>query len=298
MGVATNDKRRFTIFSTVVLAFIAVMVLLPIALVFISSVTDEHVLVTDGYRFVPPRLSWASYYYMIQRGATIFRAYGISILVTSVGTTAGVLITAMLAYPMSRKDFRYRNVLAFFVFFTMLFNGGVVASFILWSRIIGIRNTLWAMILPNFLVVPFNVFLARNYYAHSVPTSLIEAAQLDGASEMTIFFKIMFPLAVPVIATISLFAGLAYWNDWINGLYYITHPELYNIQNLLIRIMNNIQFLKSGSNLALLGTQAVELPGSSVRMALAVIGMLPILIIFPFVQRHFVRGVVIGAIKG
>jgi putative aldouronate transport system permease protein len=204
----------------------------------------------------------------------------------------------MLAYPMSRRDFKYRNLLAFFVFFTMLFNGGVVSSFIMWSRIFRIRNTIWALILPNYLVIAFNVFLVRNYYANSIPTSLIEAAQLDGAREITIFFRIMLPLATPTIATISLFSGLVYWNDWINGLYYITNPKLFNIQNLLIRIMNNIQFLKSSSNAALLGTSTVELPGSSVRMALAVIGMLPILVIYPFVQKHFIRGVVIGAVKG
>jgi putative aldouronate transport system permease protein len=209
-----------------------------------------------------------------------------------------VLVTAMLAYPMSRRDFKFRNVLAFFVFFTMLFNGGVVSSFIMWSRVFGIRNTIWALILPNYLVMAFNVFLVRNYYANSIPDSLIEAAQLDGAKEVTIFYKIMLPLAIPVIATISLFSGLVYWNDWINGLYYITNPKMFNIQNLLIRIMNNIQFLKSSSNAALLGTSTVDLPGSSVRMALAVVGMLPILLIYPFVQKHFIRGVVIGAIKG
>ena len=293
-----TDKKRFELFSSVVMFVLTIVVLMPIVLVFVSSVTDEKTLVAYGYTIFPRKLSWASYYYMIQKGTTIFRAYGISILVTAIGTTVGVLITAMLAYPMSRKDFKYRNVLAFFVFFTMLFNGGVVASFIMWSRIFRVTNTIWAYVLPNYLVVAFNVFLVRNYYANSVPDSLIEAAQLDGAQELTIFFKIMLPLAIPTIATISLFSGLVYWNDWINGLYFITDPSMYNIQNLLIRIMDNIQFLKSSSNAALLGPQRIQLPGSSVRMAIAVIGMLPIVLIYPFVQKHFIRGVVIGAIKG
>lgn len=293
-----SDKKRFEILSTAVLAVLVIVVLMPIVLVFVSSITDEKALISSGYKFLPQKLSWASYYYMVQKGGTIFRAYGISILVTALGTAGGVLITAMIAYPMSRRDFRYRNILAFFVFFTMLFNGGVVASFIMWSRILGVRNTIWALVLPNYLVMGFNVFLVRNYYANSVPESLIEAAQLDGAKEMTIFRTIMLPLAIPTVATISLFSGLAYWNDWINGLYYITDPKMYNIQNLLIRIMNNIQFLKSSSNAALLGTRTVDLPGSSVRMALAVIGMLPVLVIYPFVQRHFIRGVIIGAVKG
>ena len=199
---------------------------------------------------------------------------------------------------MSRKDFRWNNVLSFIVFFTMLFNGGVVSAYIMWSTIFGIKDTIWALILPNYLVTAFNVFLVRNYYSNSIPTALIESAKIDGATEMTIFVQIMLPLAVPVLATVALFTGLTYWNDWTNGLYYITNPELYGIQNLLIRIMNNIQFLKSGSNAALLGTQTVELPGTSVRMAMAVIGILPILIVFPFVQKYFVKGVVLGAVKG
>ena len=184
------------------------------------------------------------------------------------------------------------------MFFTMLFNGGVVSSYIMWSSIFGVKDTLFALILPNYLVTAFNVFLVRNYYANSIPMALIESAKIDGAKELTIFVRIMLPLAVPVLATVALFTGLTYWNDWTNGLYYITNPELYGIQNLLIRIMNNIQFLKSGSNAALLGGQTVELPGTSVRMAMAVIGILPILIIFPFVQKYFVKGVVLGAVKG
>ena len=190
------------------------------------------------------------------------------------------------------------NSLTFLVFFTMLFNGGVVASYIMWSRIISIRNTIWALIVPNYLVTAFNVFLVRNYYATGIPEALIESAQIDGGNEFIIFLRIMLPLSIPVIATVALFSGLAYWNDWVNGLYYITDPTLFGIQNLLIRIMNNIQFLKSSSNAALLGTQAVDLPGTSVRMAMAVIGMLPVVIIFPFVQKYFIKGVVLGAVKG
>ena len=151
--------------------------------------------------------------------------------------------------------------------------------------------------MPNYLVTAFNVFLVRNYYQNSIPESLIESAQLDGAKELTIFLKIMFPLAVPTVATISLFTGLAYWNDWINGLYYITDPNMYGIQNFLIRIMNNIQALKSTAATSAVAV-TVELPSSSVRMALAVIGMLPILLIFPFVQKYLIRGVVVGAVKG
>lgn len=292
-----SDQKRFENISTLILSILVIITLLPILLLVITSFTDESVILTQGYTFFPTKLSVASYYYMIKQGAIIFRAYGISILVTVAGTIVSVLITAMLGYPMSRKDFKYSKILSFFVFFTMLFNGGVVSSYIMWSRFFQIKDTIWALILPNYLVTAVNVFLVRNYYTTSIPDSLIESAQLDGASEGTIFFKIILPLSVPTIATISLFTGLMYWNDWTNGLYFITDSRLYGIQNLLIRIMNNIQALKS-SSASMMGASSVELPSFSVRMAMAFIGILPILLIYPFIQKYLIRGVVVGAVKG
>ena len=167
----------------------------------------------------------------------------------------------------------------------------------MWSSVFHIKDTLWALIIPNYMVTAVNVFLVRNYYVNNVPDSLIESAQLDGAKEGTIFFKIMLPLAVPTVATISLFTGLTYWNDWTNGLYFITDSRLYGIQNFLIRIMNNIQALKS-SSASMMGASSVELPSFSVRMAIAFIGILPILVIYPFIQKYLIRGVVVGAVKG
>ena len=293
-----SDARNFRIVSTVVLGILAVMALLPIILIVIASFTDETTLLRDGYSFFPKLWSTDAYVYMMQQGSTIFRAYGISVLVTVVGTIISVLITTMIAYPMSRKNFRYKNVLAFFVFFTMLFNGGVVPSYMMWTQMFNIKNTIWALILPNYLCGAFNIFLVRNYYANSIPDALIESAQIDGASELTIFFKIIFPLAVPTVATISLFTALTYWNDWVNALYYIQKPQYYGIQNLLIRIMNNIQYLKSGAASVAVGTGAISLPSNAVRMSMAVIGILPIVVIYPFVQKYFVKGVVVGAVKG
>jgi putative aldouronate transport system permease protein len=293
-----NDVRSFQRFATLFLIFLAILALLPILLIFIASISDETELIRSGYTYFPAKLSLDSYYYMVKQSQMILRAYGVTVSVTLIGTLASLLFTTALAYPLARKDFRFRNALAFFVFFTMLFNGGVVSSYIMWSRIFGIKNTLLALIVPNYLVTAFNVFLVRNYYTNSVPDALIESAQIDGAGELTIFLNIMIPLAVPAIATVSLFTAIVYWNDWINGLYYITDAKLYGIQNLLIRIMNNIQFLKVSTNISLLGTQKVDLPGTSVRMAMAVIGILPIVIIYPFVQKYFIKGVVMGAVKG
>lgn len=292
-----SDSKKFNVIATVILGILVVVTMVPILMIVIASFTEEKTLLRDGYSLLPGALSVDAYIYMVKQGAIIVRAYGVSILVTVVGTLSSVLITAMLAYPMSRKAFKYRGILTFFVFFTMLFSGGIVPSYIMWTRVFQIKDTIWALILPNYLVTAFNVFLVKNYYTNSIPDSLIEAAQIDGAGEMKIFWKVMLPLSVPTIATVSLFSGLAYWNDWINGLYYINDAKLYSIQILLLKIMNNINALKQNTG-SLMGTGAVSLPGTSIRMAMAVIGILPILLIYPFVQKYFIKGVVVGAVKG
>lgn len=293
-----TESKSFNRASTIILTVLVIVAMLPILLIVVASFSSETSLIRNGYSFWPESWSLDAYYYMVKQGVMIARAYGVSFFVTIVGTALSVFLTTMLAYPMSRKSFKYRNVLAFFVFFTMLFNGGIVPSYIMWTKFFHIKDTIWALIIPNYLVTAFNVILVKNYYHNSIPDSLIEAAQLDGASELKIFFKVMLPLAVPTVATISLFTGICYWNDWTNGLYYINNEKLYSIQQLLMKIMNNIQALRSNSNAALLGTGAVELPGTSIRMAMAVIGILPIMIIYPFVQRYLVKGVVVGAVKG
>ena len=247
-------SKRFNTAATIILTVLVIITLLPLALIVISSFTKESALIRNGYSFWPQEWSLDAYYYMIKQGAVILRSYGISVFVTVVGTAASVILTTMLAYPMSRKSFN--------------------------------------------LVTAFNVILVKNYYANNIPDSLIEAAEIDGATEMTIFRKIMLPLAVPTVATISLFTGLCYWNDWTNGLYYVSNEKLYSIQMLLMKIMNNIQALRSNSTAALLGTGSVDLPGTAIRMAMAVIGILPILLVYPFIQKYLVRGVVVGAVKG
>lgn len=291
-----TESKSFNRVATIILTFLVIVTLLPIVLLVIASFTKEQVLVQNGYTFFPKALSLDAYYYMVKQGAVIVRSYGVSFLVTVLGTVMSVVVTTTLAYPMARKSFRYKNVLSFFVFFTMLFNGGIVPSYIMWSRFFHIKNTLWALIIPNYMVTAFNVILVKNFYQNNVPDALVEAAQIDGASELKTFYSIMFPLSRPVVATISLFTGLCYWNDWTNGLYYVDNEKLFSIQLLLMKIMNNIQALKA--NTALMGIGTVELPGTSVRMAMAFVGILPILIVYPFVQKYLVEGVVIGAVKG
>ena len=292
------ESKTFGRVATAILTVLVVITLLPILLIVIASFSSENSLIQNGYSYFPKEWSLDSYFYMVKQGVMITRSYAVSIFVTFFGTAVSVLLTTMLAYPMSRKTFKYRNILAFFVFFTMLFNGGIVPSYIMWTRIFHIKDTIWALIIPNYLVNAFNVILVKNYFTNNIPDALIEAAQIDGATEFEIFRKIIMPLAVPTVATISLFTGISYWNDWTNGLYYISNEKLYSIQQLLMKIMNNIEALRSNSNASLLGTGAVELPGASIRMAMAVIGILPVMIIYPFIQKYLVKGVVVGAVKG
>lgn len=296
--IQTRGERTFVVFSAVVMMLFTLAAFIPFILIFVASFTDETALIRNGYSFVPKQLSLDAYVYMYTTISTFLRAYGVSFFVTIVGTAASTLMTAMLAYPMARRDFKPHNVLAFIVFFTMLFSGGLVPAYMMWTKFFHIKDTLWALIIPNYLMNGFNVLLVRNYFKHNVPVDLIESAQIDGASEFKTFFRIMLPLSIPVLVTIGLFTMLTYWNDWINALYYISQPKYYGIQNLLIQLMNNIQFLKSSQASSLLGASAVELPSTAVRMAMAVVGILPILIVLPFLQKYLTQGVVMGAVKG
>ncbi|KWX70501.1 carbohydrate ABC transporter permease [Paenibacillus sonchi] len=296
--IQTRGERTFVIFSAIVMILLTVFAFLPFLLIVIASFTDETALIRNGYSFFPEQTSLDAYLYIKASAYTFVRAYGVSFLVTLLGTGFGLLITSMLAYPMSRTDFKYHNTLAFIVFFTMLFSGGIVPSYIMWTQYFHIKDTLWALIVPNLLSNGFNVLLVRNYFKNNVPVEIIEASQIDGASELRTFFRIMLPLSMPVMATVGLFMGLAYWNDWINALYFVSKPKWYGIQNLLIQLMNNIQFLNSGQASGVIGAEAVKLPSTAVRMAMAVLGIVPVLFVLPFMQKYLTRGVVIGAVKG
>lgn len=291
-----KSGKGFRLFTYLFLTFISLAAILPILLIFIASFTSEDSLVLEGYRFFPSQFSTDAYVYIINQSSRMLRSYGVSILVTGLGTLFSIFLSVMFAYPLSRSDFKLRNLFAFFIFFTMLFNGGIVPSYIMWTQFFHIQDTLFALILPNYLMTAFNVLLVRNFFKNNIPESLLESAKIDGASERAVFFRIMLPLSVPVIATIGLFIGLTYWNDWINGLYYLTSPKLYSIQNLLIQMMDNIQFLNSGAAAGIIG--AVKLPSTAVRMAMGVVGIVPVLLIYPFIQKYLIRGTVVGAVKG
>ena len=301
MKKTVSDEKRFIAIATVILVVISIVALFPMILLVVASFTDENELITNGYQILPKKLSLEAYTYMVKQAATIVRSYLVTIGTTVVGTGLSVLLTTSIAYPMARKTFKYRNALSFFVYFTMLFNGGLVPQYIMWTTFFHIKDTYAADTGSDIFCffrksLPF--FPAPHLPSAPFPEALYEAAQLDGASEIGIFTKIVFPLSKPVVATIGLFTGLSYWNSWTNALYYVQDPKYFGIQNLLMRIMKNIEYLRSGASELAAEGQAVSLPGNSIRMALAFVGILPIIIIYPMLQKYFIKGVVVGAVKG
>ena len=210
---------------------------------------------------------------------------------------ANLTLTTLFAYPLSRKDLPGKAFFSFVIFFTMLFNGGLVPSYMMWTGIFHIKNTIWALIIPNLLMGAFYVIMMRTYFTTNIPDAVIEAARIDGAGEWRILAKIVLPMSTPIIATLALLVGLGYWNDWLNGLYYINNDKLYSIQVLLNKMLLDVQYLMSGASGGAL-TQNITRPATGIKMAVAVMGALPILVVYPFFQKYFVKGIVIGAVKG
>ncbi|WP_054023170.1 carbohydrate ABC transporter permease [Bacillus sp. FJAT-28004] len=273
--------------------------IMPFWLLFSASLTDDMELVRSGYAFFPEKISFSAYNYLWNSSSDIIRAYSITVLTTIIGTTLGLTLTAMVAYPLSRLEMPFRNTLAFYVFFTMLFNGGLVPTYLLYTNYFDLKNTMLALIIPGLLMNGFFIILMRTFFASSIPTAIIESAYIDGAREWKIFYRIVLPLSTPVLATVGLFYTILYWNDWFNGLIYLTDSHYYSLQNLLNRILLDVQFLQSstqaGSRNADIGA---NIPLAPMRMAMAAIGVIPLLIAYPFFQKYFVKGLTIGAVKG
>lgn len=295
-----DRSKTFQIIANAVMILLVLFCLVPFVLLIVSSITKETSLVKYGYSFIPREIDLAAYKYLLVDSTDIIRGYGISALVTVVGTICNLTITTLFAYPLSRKDLPARNALAFFLFFTMLFNGGLVPSYIMWTQTFHIKNTLAVLLFPSLMMNAFYVIMMRTYFTTNIPDAVIEAARIDGAGELRILSQVVMPMSIPIIATLALLAGLAYWNDWLNGLYYISDDRLFSIQVLLNRMLLDVQFLMSNSDAAksLQQNEEFVLPSTGIRMAVAVMGALPILVVYPFFQKYFVKGIVIGAVKG
>ncbi len=278
-----------------VLLTITVLFLIPLLVVISASFTDEVALTRNGYGLWPSQFSLDAYNYILLDPTQILRSYGVTTSVTVIGTVLGLIVMSLLAYALARQDFTWRRPLAFFIFFTMLFNGGLVPTYILITQYLKLRDTLWVLILP-YLVMPWFVFLLRTYF-QTLPKEFIESAKIDGANEWQIYLNIIIPLSTPALATIGLFCILMFWNDWWLALLYINEPRLYPLQYLLFAILRNAEFLSANSTASAMLT-SVKVPLQTIRMAMAVIAIGPVAIAFLALQRYFVRGITLGGIKG
>jgi putative aldouronate transport system permease protein len=297
---AKEISRTTDFFINVFFTCYTIFCLLPIILVFMVSITDEKTVLVNGYSFLPDKYSLAAYGFLLEDWHQIVRSYGVSIFVTVVGTALSLLIMAMYAYPISRKDFPHRNFFSFFMFFTMLFNGGLVPWYLVYTQLLDMKDNIWALIVP-LLISAFFVLMLRTFFSTTVPFELLESAKIDGAGEFRIFLQMVLPLSLPVLATVALFQTVAYWNDWFLSLVFIGGTENVSLQFLMYRTMLDIQFLSSNVQAAQGLAQSgglVNVPTETVRMSMAVLGIGPIVLAYPFFQRYFIKGLTIGAVKG
>ena len=291
-------KTPTNILFNILLAILSLFCIIPFLFVIIISITDENSLAMNGYRFIPEKISFYAYEYIISAGESIIKSYGVTILVTVLGTVLGLLLTGTYAYALSRKNYAFRKFFTTVITIPMLFSGGMIANYLIVTKVLMLKDTIWALILPLCLN-SFNIIVLRTFFKTSIPDAVVESAKIDGASEWRLFFQIVIPMALPGLATIGLFLTLSYWNDWFNAMMYIDDQNLIPLQYLLIRIESSIDWL--ASNKAMMGVDGVQaaanMPKETIKMAIVVISTLPIIFAYPFFQRYFVNGLTVGAVK-
>ena len=293
----SKDIKVFNILSYTLIALVAIICLIPFLMVVVGSFTAEKEIIANGFSFFPKELSLEAYKTALKEPMAILRAYGVTASLTVIGTAIGLFIVAMTAYVLQRKDFKWRNKVSFFFYFTTLFSGGLVPWYILMVKYLGLKDSYLSLLLPPLLSV-FNIIIMKSYMS-GIPQALTESAKIDGAGDFTIFMKVILPLVKPALATIGMFIALGYWNDWYNSMLFINNENLYSLQYYLYKIVNNIEAYKTilAQNTSTV-SGAIEMPSESLKMALTVIVTGPIILVYPFIQKYFVSGVTIGAVKG
>jgi putative aldouronate transport system permease protein len=290
-----SGKHSFSLGNFSIYAFLAVFslfCLFPVLLTVIVSFSSEDSIIKNGYTLFPDEFSLDAYHLVFSQGEVMLRSYFISIMVTTIGTLMAVTITGMAGYTLANKNVKYRNGLALYFFITMLFHAGLVPWYLMCSKL-GLIDNIWALIIPNLMFSAFNMFLVRNFM-DGIPGELRESAYMDGANDMRIAFQIYLPLCVPVLATICLFYAVAYWNDWFNAIMLVSDKDLYPVQYLLLQIKSNIDALKMIPQ----GAQMTTVPSESTKMATVVLTIGPIVLLYPYLQRYFVKGLIVGSVKG
>ena len=289
-----NNNKYLNLFLHIIFMVLLVCCIMPVILVIVVSFTDQSVIDSTGYTFFPKKLSTAAYSYVFTQGGDVINAYKVTIASTIMGTLLSVSSIALYAYPLSRADLKFKKFFTFFIFFTMLFNGGLVSWYIITTKYLHLKNTMAGLVLP-LAMNAWYVIIMRTFFQTSIPPALIEAGKIDGAKEITIFIRIVIPLAIPAVATIALFQTLAYWNEWYHPMLLINKNSLYSLQLLLQIMMQNIQSLtEGGAELR----EGMVIPTDAVRMALCVVAMGPILVVYPFFQKYFIQGLTVGSVKG
>lgn len=293
MKISLGNKAIDT-FSYLFMAIFSIFCIIPFILIISSSLSDEKSVQLTGFALIPKQFSLLAYEVIFQDN-TIFTAYRTTIIFTVVGTILCLIITSAMAYAISVKTFTHRNKIAFFVYFTMLFNGGLIPSYLLISKYLGLSDNILVYIVPA-LVNPFNMFLLRNFFKQ-IPDSLAESAKIDGANDIYILFKIILPLAKPALATIGLFYGLGFWNEWFTATLYINDKDLYSLQYLIMKVLREVEFMYQMDYMQGVIVDYVA-PNNTVKMATAVVTVGPIIFVYPFLQKYFIKGLVVGAVKG
>ena len=292
-----HNNKLLTAFLHVFFTIMCIACIIPVLMVISASLSSEASLVEYGYTIFPKELSLDSYKFVFSSSNSIFKAYGITIFVTVGSVILGVMTTAMYAYVITRPYFKQSQLFSFISYFTMLFNGGLVATYLINVKVLNLSNSILALILPGTFTA-WNVMVTKSFFNVSVPDSIVESAKIDGAGEFKIFMQIVMPISLPCIATIALFITMSKWNDWMSPMLYITEPDLYTLSFLLQNMLLNIQQLMENAAESGVSHQMEQIPSEGARMALCIIAAGPILIAYPFFQKYFVQGMTVGAVKG
>lgn len=300
-GLAKFNRvsKPVNVLFSIIFIIAALCCVIPLIFVIIISFTDKTSIAAIGYSFFPQKWTLSAYEMLWESRDSIIRAFGVSIFVTVVGTVLGLFLNATIGYVLSRRSFKFRKLYTWLVFIPMIFNGGMVSAYLIYTQFLGLRNNILVLILP-LAVSSFNVIILRTFFQTTVPDSLIESGKIDGASQLRIFFQIVLPISLPALATIGLFLCFGYWNDWWNAFMYIDDKALFPLQYVLINIERSLEFFTQ--NAAFIGYEAYQLaallPQDGMKMALVVVIVLPIACAYPFFQKYFVSGLTVGAVKG
>jgi len=297
-GQSLNQIKQSTnVIFNIIFLILAVMCVIPLLFVFSISITDEEALRTNGYQLIPSVLSGSAYTFLWNERGMILRAAFMSVLVTIVGTIIAIALDTSMGYVVSRRNFKLKTLYTWLIFIPMVFNGGMLASYVVVNNILGLSNTIWALILP-LACSSFSVTICRTFFRTTVPDSIIESAKIDGAGQFRIWSQIVMPISKPVIATIGMFAAFGYWNDWFQASLYIQDKNLQTLQSLLNNIQKNIEYIANNPYGGLsLQQYKASMPTESVRMAIAIVIIVPIASTYPFFQKYFISGLTIGSVK-